>query len=53
MCSLVGLQAGGGGGVKRGGGMHSVVENMPELWSADQYSSEYDLTSFMRSLATT
>ena len=32
--------------------MHSVLESLPELWSEDQYRSEYDLSSFMKSLAT-
>ena len=37
----------------RGGqaGMKSILENMPELWSEEQYASEYDLSSFMQSLA--
>ena len=32
--------------------MRSVLENLPELWSEEQYRSEYDLSSFMKSLAT-
>lgn len=31
--------------------MKSVLESMPELWSEDQYHSEYDLSSFMQSLS--
>ena len=31
--------------------MRSILENLPELWSEDQYRSEYDLSSFMKSLA--
>ncbi len=31
--------------------MRSVMENLPELWSDDQYKNEYDLTSFVKSLA--
>ena len=36
----------------RGGqaSMKSILENMPELWSEEQYTSEYDLSSFMQSL---
>lgn len=33
-------------------GMRSILENLPELWSEEQYRSEYDLSSFMKSLAT-
>ncbi|XP_064406197.1 TATA-binding protein-associated factor 172-like [Halichondria panicea] len=36
---------------KESGGMRSVMENLPELWSDDQYKNEYDLTSFVKSLA--
>ena len=32
-------------------GMRSVLENLPELWSEEQYKTEYDLTSFVKSLA--
>ena len=37
----------------RGGqaSMKSILENMVELWSEEQYTSEYDLSSFMQSLA--
>ena len=37
----------------RGGqaSMKSILENMPELWSEEQYTSEYDFSSFMQSLA--
>ena len=41
------------GGTATSGGkesMHSILENLPELWSEDQYRSEYDLSSFMKSL---
>ena len=39
-------------GVKREG-MRSILDTLPELWSEEQYSSEYDLTTFMQSLAAT
>ena len=45
----------GVGGAAGGGGkesMQSILENLPELWNEDQYRSEYDLSSFMKSLAT-
>ena len=31
-------------------GLKSILENLPELWSDDQYRSEYDLSNFMHSL---
>lgn len=31
-------------------GMKSVLENLPELWTPDQYENEYDLTNFIESL---
>ncbi len=35
-----------------GSGLRSVLDNLPEIWSEEQYSNEYDLTSFVKSLAT-
>lgn len=32
-------------------GLKSILENLPELWDEDQYKTEYDLSSFMQSLA--
>ncbi|XP_074595311.1 histone acetyltransferase 1 [Brevipalpus obovatus] len=34
----------------KGGSVKSVLESLPELWDADQYDSEYDLTAFIQSL---
>lgn len=31
-------------------GMKAVLENLPELWDADQYEQEYDLSSFLKEL---
>ena len=47
------MQAGGSGAIMGGSkeSMRSILENLPELWSEDQYRSEYDLSSFMKSLA--
>ena len=28
----------------------SIIENLEELWEDEQYESEYDIQSFMRSL---
>jgi TATA-binding protein-associated factor len=30
--------------------MKSVLENLSDLWDAEQYDSEYNLETFMRSL---
>ena len=30
----------------------TILENMPELWDEELYKSEYDLSNFMQSLAT-
>jgi len=30
----------------------SILENMPELWDEELYKSEYDLSNFVQSLAT-
>lgn len=27
--------------------MNSVIENLPELWSAEQYDEEYDVTNYL------
>lgn len=47
--------AGGEGGERRkgggGGGVRAMIEGLPELWSAEQYSAEYNLEGFMHSLA--
>ena len=49
--SLIGQAVGGGTAVVGSKeSMRSVLENLPELWSEDQYRSEYDLSSFMKSL---
>ena len=49
--SLIGQALGGGTAVSGSKeSMHSILENLPELWSEDQYRSEYDLSSFMKSL---
>ena len=31
--------------------MKRVLESMPELWDESQYTNEYDLSNFMKSLA--
>ena len=36
-----------------GSSMKSVLESIPELWSEEQYASEYDLNAFMKSLTDT
>ena len=36
--------SGGGGGVK------SVLDNLPELWNEEQYSEEYNMDSFIKNL---
>lgn len=36
---------------EEGQGMRSVLENLPELWSDDQYKNEYDLSTFVKSLS--
>lgn len=35
---------------KKATGMKSILENLPELWTPDQYENEYDLTNFIESL---
>ena len=32
------------------GGLKKVLDNLPELWDEQQYSEEYDLSGFMKSL---
>ena len=49
VCAYV-FQATGGSGVA---GMRSMMQSLPELWAEDQYSNEYDLSSFMKSLSHT
>ena len=44
-CAQDGGAEGGGSG-----GMKKVLENLPELWDDQQYSNEYDLSGFMKSL---
>ena len=31
-------------------GMKNVLENLPDLWDTQQYDTEYDLSSFIKSL---
>ena len=31
-------------------GLKSVLESLPELWSEEQYNTEYDITNFVQSL---
>jgi len=47
-------QGGGSSQASRGGRetTKSILENMPELWDEELYKSEYDLSNFMQSLAT-
>jgi len=47
-------QGGGSSQASRGGreNTKSILENMPELWDEELYKSEYDLSNFMQSLAT-
>lgn len=39
-------------GSERSGGssVKDMLDNLPELWDASQYDSEYDLTAFMKNL---
>jgi len=49
------LELGGGSSQASRGGREStksILENMPELWDEELYKSEYDLSNFMQSLAT-
>lgn len=32
-------------------GLKSILDSLPELWSEDQYNTEYDLTNFVQSLS--
>ena len=47
-------QGGSAGRASRDGreSTKNVLENMPELWDEELYKSEYDLSNFMQSLAT-
>ena len=36
-----------GGG---GGGVQSVLDNLPELWNEEQYTEEYNMDSFIKNL---
>jgi len=33
--------------------MKKILENLPELWDDKQYTDEYDLSGFMKSLKNT
>ena len=33
-----------------GGGVKSVLDNLPELWNEEQYSEEYNMDSFIKNL---
>ena len=37
-------EAAGGGGVK------SVLDNLPDLWDEEQYSEEYNMDNFIKNL---
>ena len=39
-------EARGGGG----GGVQSVLDNLPELWNEEQYTEEYNMDSFIKNL---
>lgn len=39
-----------GGAKGEGGGLKKVLEKLPELWDDQQYSEEYDLSGFIKSL---
>lgn len=45
------LKGGETGEVKEGRGLKKVLENLPELWDEQQYSEEYDLSGFIKSLS--
>ena len=51
-CAQDGAGSTRGSGAEGGGsgGMKKVLENLPELWDDQQYSNEYDLSGFMKSL---
>lgn len=50
-CALQeGAVVGGAGGGAEAGGLKKVLENLPELWDDQQYSDEYDLSGFIKSL---
>ena len=33
-----------------GGGVKSVLENLPELWGEEQYAEEYNMDNFIKNL---
>jgi hypothetical protein len=43
----------GGVAQTEGAGLKKILGNLPELWNEQQYSDEYDLTGFIKSLAAT
>lgn len=45
------MQGGGGKPREKREGMKEVLDSLPTLWDEDQYSNEYDLSSFMNSLS--
>mgnify|MGYP001321483501 CR=1 FL=1 len=53
---LFSLDSGPGGASKAqeasigGGGVKSVLDNLPELWNEEQYSEEYNMDSFIKNL---
>lgn len=51
-CSVCLMMQGGGGRAReKKEGMKEVLESLPTLWDDEQYTSEYDLSSFMNSLS--
>lgn len=42
-----------GGAKGEGVGLKKVLEGLPELWDDQQYSEEYDLSGFIKSLTAT
>ena len=41
---------GGGQAAVPGGGIKSVLDNLPELWNENQYSDEYDMDNYIKTL---
>lgn len=35
-----------------GGGLKSILDNLPDLWDDNQYDTEYNIENFMNSLKT-
>ena len=44
-------RSGTGGGGDRREGIKAILEGLGELWDEAQYESEYDINTFMKSLA--